>query len=178
MKEFTRYVDKTFDNVLNDFINVVDSVFDTNRRLLMDTLTSSFINSSPFTFSRLATTSTYNLKKLGEEDYELELPAPGFTENDLEITYNGGYLSVKGKKESENSNEYVYSGVKTEFAHSFFIGDNVSIEDAVLEHGMLKVRMKKIIPDYLKPKIIPIHRKIENNIESKTEDLKTTENTT
>jgi molecular chaperone IbpA len=58
----------------------------------------------------------------------------------------------------ENSGqEYLHKGIATRsFASTFALGEHVEVEEAEVDNGLLKIRVKKYIPKHLQPKEITI----------------------
>lgn len=91
------------------------------------------------------------------KDYEIELQAPGFTEDDLSIEVSNNTLTVSGSKKAEEKKEDK-SLIRREWEHSEFsrsIRFATPIKDdaieAKLENGTLAIIAPKVEP--IKPKI-------------------------
>ena len=101
----------------------------------------------------------YNIEKLGEEDYLIEIAVAGFSKDEIDITAHKNRLIITGKKSSQTKKDrkFLYKGIaERSFEHTFSIADFVRIEDAYLEDGLLKVFLKREIPEEMKPKSITI----------------------
>jgi molecular chaperone IbpA len=104
----------------------------------------------------------YNIKKVDDNKYVIELAVAGFAKTDLEITLDGGKLTVAGKTKDasdlDNANVYYfYKGIaERAFTRTFTLADSVEIKDAEMINGILKVWLENIIPDSKKPKKIDI----------------------
>ena len=96
------------------------------------------------------------------DGYTIEVSAPGFNKDELDINIDNGVLTITGEhKEEKNENEGNYSRkefCKCSFQRSFSVPDDVEGEgfDAKFENGVLYVSVKK--PKEL-PKVEP--KKIE-----------------
>jgi molecular chaperone IbpA len=115
----------------------------------------------------------YNIEKLGEENYLIEIAVAGFSKNDIDITAHKNRLVITGKKTLQNKKErkFLYKGIaERSFEHTFSIADFVRIEDAYLEDGLLKVYLKREVPEEMKPKSITI-RTLESNGKSQSKLL-------
>jgi len=113
-------------------------------------------------WSRGDSTGRVNIQET-DKDYSIELSAPGFKKEELDIKINDGVLTLIGEKsgESEDKNEnYTRREFsKSSFSRSFRIPEDVDENgyDAKFEDGVLKIVVQK-------PKELP---KIEKKIEIK-----------
>ena len=100
----------------------------------------------------------YNIKKIDAENYEIEMAVAGFSKDDIEVKYAENTLTIKAKKKSkEDSDKLIYKGISEKnFTKSFNLADDFIVEDAGLQDGLLCVKLKKIIPEEKKEKIIDI----------------------
>ena len=103
----------------------------------------------------------YNIRKVGNEKYAIELAIAGFNKNDVEIEYEDKLLTVKTKKVQKtvekDSNEMIHRGIsQRSFSRSFTIADDVEVKRADLKDGLLTISCEKIIPEQKKKKLIPI----------------------
>jgi molecular chaperone IbpA len=110
----------------------------------------------------------YNIKKIDENKYVIEMAVAGFARQDLEIELADDKLIIKGRvgggepaeKDSEGNWAYpltVYQGLAMRsFTRQFILADNVEIRNAELINGILKVALESIIPEHKKPKKIEI----------------------
>ena len=127
-----------FDNLFNDF-----------DRML--TFNSSSINHYP----------PYNIRKLNDTDYIIELAVAGFGKKDIEVKSVENTLTIKSvdKKQEvlDKDESVIHQGIsKRSFTRSFTIADDVIVKGADLKDGLLSVNLEKIIPDEKKPKIFDI----------------------
>lgn len=117
----------------------------------------------------LATSSTksiigyppYNIVKLDENKYIIELAVAGFAKSELQIEMKDNTLVVSGKTSSlpatEEQLQYLHKGIADRaFTRTFSLADSIEIQNAELINGMLKIWLENIIPDHKKPKTIPI----------------------
>ena len=117
------------------------------------------------TYARNNATSTgfppYNIRKGGDYTYAIEMALAGFSKNDIEIEVAEGLLMVRSVKEdSETNEEYdskIYRGISyRKFNRKFTLADDIVVNDASLENGMLKIDLERIVPDAKKPRKITI----------------------
>lgn len=90
----------------------------------------------------------YNIKKLNESIFVIELALSGYSENDVEITVKENVLVVKGDQpKSDESVSYLFQGIaKRSFSRTFTLADSVIVKSAAMVNGMLTVTLEKIIP--------------------------------
>lgn len=104
----------------------------------------------------------YNIKKTADDKYVIELAVAGFSKTDLEITLDGGKLTIAGKtkdaSDMDNANAYYfYKGIaERAFTRTFTLADSVEIKNAEMINGILKVWLENFIPEHKKPKKIDI----------------------
>lgn len=115
----------------------------------------------------------YNIAKVDENKYVIEMAVAGFGKHNLDLTLENGSLIISGNStvgnEADSSNDYVYKGIADRaFTRKFSLADTVEIKGADLVNGMLKIWLENIIPDSKKPKKIDINDTATEN--SKTID--------
>lgn len=101
----------------------------------------------------------YNIIRVDEENYFIELAVAGFDKEDFDIEINKHTLSVKAtvSEEAEKDVQYVYKGIAARsFERKFTLASTVSIESVKLNQGILTIRLKNIIPEEQKTKKIKI----------------------
>jgi molecular chaperone IbpA len=109
----------------------------------------------------------YNLVKVDENKYCIEMAVAGFGKNNLDIEVANGSLIIKGGftaddevNETENPVSYLYKGIADRaFTRKFTLADTVEVKNAELFNGMLKLWLENIIPDSKKPKKVNIETK-------------------
>ena len=102
----------------------------------------------------------YNINKVDENNYLIEMALAGFRKDDIEIELSDGELSIKSK-EIRNKNidkmELVHQGISNRsFVRKFTLSDEILVKNAEMKDGMLKIKLEKFIPEHKKPKSIPI----------------------
>lgn len=99
----------------------------------------------------------YNIKKIGENKYSIEIAVAGFGKQDLEIDMVDDKLIIKGNIQNEDVYDFLYQGLASRpFTRTFNLADNVEIRGASLLNGILKVALEAIIPEHKKPKKVVI----------------------
>lgn len=113
----------------------------------------------------------FNVKKIDDEHYVVEIAAAGFTKSDIDITMKENQLVVKGEVKPDPNAEYIYKGIaERAFERSFTLADSVVVKNASMVNGLLKIWLESFIPEEKKPRSIPIN-------DAETADLKTVSDT-
>ena len=84
----------------------------------------------------------FNIKKINESKYAIEIALAGFTKQDVQIELNGSKLVITGNVESKKDSEetFVFKGISNKaFTREFTLADNVEIQGAEFINGMLKI---------------------------------------
>jgi len=98
----------------------------------------------------------YNVVKVDEEHFAVELAVAGFSKKDISITKEKNVLVIEGKLEDE-SKDFVHKGLASRaFKRSWTLSDDIVIEGAELKDGILSVSLEKVIPEEDKPVEIKI----------------------
>ena len=100
----------------------------------------------------------YNIKRSGENAYNISVAVAGFTGADLSIEVKENMLTIRGSKQSgEEESDLIYQGIaERNFERSFQLADHVQIKGASLENGLLQVDLLRVVPEAMKPRAIPI----------------------
>jgi molecular chaperone IbpA len=104
----------------------------------------------------------YNINKIDDFNWQIEMALAGFTKKDINITTANNQLtveSVKDKdiKEVDENDGVLFKGIsKRQFKKTFTLADEVVINSAELKDGMLLIDLEKIVPEEKKPKTIKI----------------------
>lgn len=114
-----------------------------------------------FMSTNVSNTSTgyppYNIIKNDEDSFLIEVAVAGFDRGDINVVEENGQLIVTGDKQEEDTRDYQYQGIGArKFTRTFQLADYMKVELAEVKNGILKVYLKRIIPDNLKPKQIDI----------------------
>ena len=102
----------------------------------------------------------YNIRKVSEDQYTIELAVAGFEEKDIDIELIEETLTIKGNRPEETKDGFLHQGLATrDFVKKFVLSDDMVIKGAALSNGMLYVRVERIIPDEKKPRKIELTSK-------------------
>ena len=81
----------------------------------------------------------------------------GFSKKDIEIEVADGTLTIRSTKENEESEDTIHRGISyRKFNRKFTIADDIVVNDASLENGMLKINLERIVPEEKKPRLIEV----------------------
>ena len=105
----------------------------------------------------------YNIKKVGDNTYVVEIAVAGFARQDIEIELANNTMVIKGNTSTdEDDNNFLFKGIANRnFTRSFTLDDQIEVKDAEMLNGMLKVFLERIIPEHKKPKKIEVKEKAE-----------------
>lgn len=101
----------------------------------------------------------YNIHRLDEYQYKIEMALAGYKKEDIEITSQDGVLNVKSIKQSDPTDTtlILHKGISNRsFSQSFGLADNIIVKAATLEDGMLTIHLERIVPEEKKRKTISI----------------------
>ena len=101
----------------------------------------------------------YNIRKDGDTNFTIELALAGMTRDDLEIEFAEGVLTVRttDKKEEVESTELLHRGISfRKFSRKWTLADDIVVNGARMENGMLMVDLERIVPEEKKPRLIDI----------------------
>jgi molecular chaperone IbpA len=100
----------------------------------------------------------YNLIKIDEDNYKIELAVAGYTKEDIDITVDKDVLTVKSTlTEEKPKDEVLHQGIaERQWQQQFVLGEWIVIKDATLKDGLLTIKCERELPEELKPKTIKI----------------------
>ena len=156
----TRITTSTFDSVIDEFrrdpFNVgFDSLFDR----LVDFQTT--VNPS-----QKIGYPHYNVTKVGDDEFAIEIALAGFSEEYLSVTAKENTLEVKGEVPEKNGETVIHRGISTRsFNRRWNLADTIEVTGADFKNGLLTVHLKNVIPEEQKPRIIGINTTTPSNPE-------------
>jgi molecular chaperone IbpA len=108
----------------------------------------------------------YNIIRVGEETYIIEIAAAGFSKSDMKIELDNGVLNVSGhqyksdiSKEDNlpDNQQYLHKGISNKnFNRIFNLAEHVEVNSAEMKDGILEIELERKLPEALKPKTIEI----------------------
>jgi molecular chaperone IbpA len=100
----------------------------------------------------------YNIERTGEDTYRITMAVAGFRPDDLDLTVKENTLIVSGRVAAEaQKTEVLYRGIAGRaFERRFVLADHIVVDGADVNHGLLHVNLKRVVPESLKPRKIAI----------------------
>lgn len=91
----------------------------------------------------------HNIIIQDENTYHLEMALSGYSRENIKVYTQGGNLVVTANKEKENENvKYAYRGLsRRSFEWKRVLADDVHVEEAKFENGLLTVTLRRTIPE-------------------------------
>ena len=121
-----------------------DRVFDAGTRL--HTVEGGQSNSFP----------PYNIKRIDDENYEIQIAIAGFKKSELNVVVEDGNLIVKGEQE-KSEDEFLHKGIaERNFTRTWGLADEVKVTGSELKDGVLTISLVHEIPEEKKPQSIKI----------------------
>jgi len=105
----------------------------------------------------------YNIVKDGNH-FQIEIALAGVKLEDLDIEVAEGVLTISHDPQTEESTEqhFIHRGIAArKFKRNFTLADDVVVNGARLENGMLYISLERIIPEEKKPRKIAIEQLAE-----------------
>tara|TARA_B110000208_G_scaffold45164_1_gene59883 strand:- start:37 stop:489 length:453 start_codon:yes stop_codon:yes gene_type:complete len=98
----------------------------------------------------------YNVIKKDDGHFLIEIAVAGFSKNDIDLTLEGGVLTVTGnKKTGTDKREYTHRGISARgFERAFTLVDTIKVIGADIVDGLLVIILENNIPEEDKPQTI------------------------
>jgi molecular chaperone IbpA len=116
----------------------------------------------------------YNIEKTSDDIYSLTLAVAGFGPEDIEVVVKENVLSIAGRApKAEDGGRFLHRGIAGRaFERRFVLADHLLVDTARLEHGLLYLTLRQVVPEALKPRQIPVlggqPRQVEANEQTVT----------
>lgn len=100
----------------------------------------------------------FNILKHDEDHFEIEVAVAGFDREDITIEVDQNHLTIRGQRLKEDDvSKYVHRGLAArDFERVFTLADHIEVGEAELTNGILRVKLTRIVPEALKPRLIAI----------------------
>ena len=99
----------------------------------------------------------FDVFKIDEKNYEINLALAGFNENEIEIISLQNILYVKGTKIQNKIQNIIHKGIALRpFEKKFNLDPLMEVTEATLSQGMLNIKLFKRDPEIIKPRKIEI----------------------
>ena len=123
-----------------------------------DDLFDHFNNTLEYTVKQPTSYPPYNINKIDDLNYQIEMALAGFNKKDVEVKYADNQLTIKSvESKGKSEKETLHRGIsKRHFTRTFTIADDVKVNGAELKDGMLYVDLEKIVPEEKQPRTITI----------------------
>ena len=106
---------------------------------------------------KFASYPPYNIRKLGDNKYQIELAVAGFAKQDIEIDLEGDKLTITGKMTEDKEDNFIFRGIAARaFTRQFTLNDQVVVKNATMVNGILKIALEHLIPESKKPRKVQI----------------------
>lgn len=87
----------------------------------------------------------YNIKKVDDKTYSIEMAVAGFGKSDIDVEMDGDTLKVSGRVNQDDSS-YIYKGIaERAFTRQWKLADSVEVKNASLVNGMLKITLENML---------------------------------
>jgi len=135
-----------------DLINKFQKdLWDNSNRMFGDSFDSIFDS-----LSKVQSFPFYNVVKYGKGQYGIELGLAGFNKKNVKVEYKDGVLSVSGQVDDKEK-EYIEKGLAfRKFYKQFQLRNDVVVDDATMEDGVLTVKLGVNEPEEIKAQEIKI----------------------
>ena len=99
----------------------------------------------------------YNIRKEGDYNYVIEMALAGFGKEDIQVEVVESTLSIRSVKENPKDDATQYRGISyRRFERKFTLADDLVVNSANLENGMLYVDLERVVPEEKKPRSITV----------------------
>jgi molecular chaperone IbpA len=101
----------------------------------------------------------HNIVKYSDTDYAIEVAVAGFSKDQITVEVDQDQLVVRGMQTdiSAEDKEYLHRGLASRnFEQTWTLAEYMEIKDAEVKDGMLIIRIERIVPESLKPRIITV----------------------
>ena len=123
-----------------------------------DDLFDHFNNTLEYTVKQPTSYPPYNINKIDDLNYQIEMALAGFSKKDIEIKSALSQLTIKSvENDDKDEKETLHRGIsKRKFSRTFTLAEDIKVNGAELKDGMLLVDLEKIVPEEKKPRTIDI----------------------
>ena len=99
----------------------------------------------------------YNIRKEGDYNYVIEMALAGFGKEDIQVEVAESTLSIRSVKENPEDDSTQYRGISyRRFERKFTLADDLVVNSANLENGMLYIDLERVVPEEKKPRLIEV----------------------
>ena len=105
----------------------------------------------------------YNIRKDSDTNFTIELALAGLTRDEIEVEVAEGVLTVRTTNTTEETEgskllpEFLHRGISfRKFSRKWTLADDIVVQDAKMENGMLLIELERVIPEEKKPRLLTI----------------------
>ena len=112
-----------------------------------DELFDHFNNTLEYTVKQGTSYPPYNINKVDDLNYQIEMALAGFSKKDIEIKSADSQLTIKSvQSDDKDEKETLHRGIsKRKFSRTFTLADDIKVNGAELKDGMLLIDLEKIV---------------------------------
>ena len=113
--------------------------------------------------SQLETATTnyppYDIVRVDEFRYEIRVAAAGFSQDEIDVEFQEGRLTVTGTHASNDDEqpEYMHHGISNRaWVRSWMLAEYVEVRAATMKNGILTIQLERVVPESQKARKIAI----------------------
>ena len=136
---------------LDLFNKIQKNLWDNSTKAFGDSFDDMFMN-----LSKIQSFPFYNVVKYGKGEYGIELGLAGFNKKNVKVAYKDGVLTVSGQIDDKEK-EYIEKGLAArKFFKQFSLRNDVIVDEAKMEDGVLTVKLGVNEPEEIKAQDIEV----------------------
>ena len=101
----------------------------------------------------------YNIVKVSDSEFRIELAVAGFTEDEIDVTVQDDKLTVESRKDhsADGGGEVLlHQGIaERNFKRVWTLSPTIVVDSASFVNGLLTINLKNEVPEKEKPRKIP-----------------------
>jgi molecular chaperone IbpA len=109
----------------------------------------------------------YNVVRVNDSEFRIELAIAGFSEEEIEVTVQDDKLTVESLKDhsaSGGGEKLLHQGIaERNFKRSWTLSPTIIVTGATFDNGFLKVLLRNEIPETAKPRKIHLNNGAVND---------------
>jgi molecular chaperone IbpA len=101
----------------------------------------------------------YNIARLQDNLYEIEMAVTGFEKDEIKVTIEQNELTIIGERDKNDdvTVEFLHRGLALrDFERKFTLAEHMQIVSATIKNGILQIRIEREIPEEMKPRVIDV----------------------
>ena len=92
----------------------------------------------------------YNIEQIGENGMRITLAVAGFSMDELDVEIERNQLTIKGRQmeDEDEPRVFLHRGIAArQFVRSFVLAEELEVQGASLDNGLLHIDLVRIIPE-------------------------------